>query len=81
MSGPAAAATPLSPDQAPMARARSSGRNEACRMARLAGVRRAPPMPWTTRATISSVAFGATPQQADATANQTTPTEKIRLRP
>ena len=64
-----------------MARARSSGRNDACRMARLAGVSSAPPTPWTTRAPMSSPALGARPQQADATANQTTPTEKMRLRP
>ncbi len=37
-----------------MARARSSGRNDACRMARLAGVNSAPPMPWSTRAPMSS---------------------------
>ncbi len=50
-------------------------------MARLAGDSSAPPTPWTTRAPMSSPALGARPQQADATANQTTPTEKIRLRP
>ena len=64
-----------------MARARSSGRNDACRMARLPGVSSAPPMPWTTRAAMSSPAFGAMPQMAEATANQTIPMEKMRLRP
>ena len=64
-----------------MARARSSGRNDACRMARLAGASRAPPTPWSTRAAMSSAEVGAMPQRADATANQTTPMEKIRLRP
>ena len=64
-----------------MARARSSGRNEACRMARLAGVSSAPPTPWTTRAAMSSPALGAMPHRAEATANQTTPMEKMRLRP
>ncbi len=37
-----------------MARARSSGRNDACRMARLAGANSAPPTPWTTRAAMSN---------------------------
>ena len=76
-----APATPPRPDQAPMARARSSGRNDACRMARLAGVRSAPPMPWTTRAPMSHVDPGARPQQAEAAANHTMPTEKTRRRP
>ena len=41
----------------------------------------APPTPWSTRAPMSSPALGARPQRAEATANQTTPIEKIRLRP
>ena len=80
-SGPAAAATPVNPDQAPIVRARSSSRNEACRMARLAGVSSAPPMPWATRPATRSPAFGASPQQAERAANHTTPTEKTFRRP
>ena len=38
-------------------------------------------MPWAILAAIRVVAFGASPQQADAIANQMTPTEKIFLRP
>ena len=50
-------------------------------IARLPGVSSAAPMPCTARATISIGAFRATPQMADATANQTTPIRKIFLRP
>ena len=64
-----------------MARARSSGRNDACRMARLPGVNSAPPTPWSTRAPMRSAALGARPQRAEATANHTTPMEKTRLPP
>jgi len=79
--GPAAVATPPTPDQAPMARERSCRRKDAWRMARLAGARRAPPTPWSTRAAISTPAFGANPQQTEATSNQTTPMKNMRLRP
>ena len=79
--GPAAEATPPKPDQAPMARERSSGRKLAWRMARLPGVSRAPPTPCTIRAPMSSPAVGARPQQAEARANQATPMEKTRRRP
>ena len=50
-------------------------------MARLAGANSAPPTPWRTRAAMSRPAVGAMPHRADAAANQTTPMEKIRLRP
>ena len=50
-------------------------------MARLAGDSKAPPTPWSTRAPMSKPAVGARPHRADETANQATPTEKIRLRP
>ncbi len=43
--GPIAVATPPSPDQAPMAFERSSGANDACRIARLPGVSSAAPDP------------------------------------
>ena len=64
-----------------MARARSSARNEVCRMARLPGVNSAPPIPCTRRAAMRKPAVGARPQRAEATANQATPMEKTRLRP
>ncbi len=64
-----------------MARARSSGRNEAWMMARLAGAMSAPPRPWTTRAATRTPVFGAKPQAAEATANQTVPIRKMRRRP
>ena len=80
-SGPAAVARPPRPDQAPMARGRSSARNEAWRMARLAGASSAAPTPWSTRAATSHPAEGAKPHRADATANQATPMENTRARP
>ena len=80
-SGPTAAATPPSADQAPIARPRSSGWKLASMIARLPGVSRAPPMPWITRAAIRTSMFGATAQRADAPTNQITPRLKIRRRP
>ena len=79
--GPAAPAMPASPDQAPMARPRSAGTNDAVMMARLPGVSRAPPMPCSARAATSISTFGASPQSAEATANQMVPMMKIRRRP
>ena len=79
--GPIAVATPPSPDQAPIARARSSGANDAWIIARLPGVSSAPPTPCSARAAISSGAVGASPQSSDASANQTTPITKTRRRP
>ena len=63
-----------------MARARSSGRKEACRTARLGCQQRAADA-LEDRAAMSRPAVGAMPHRADEPANQTTPTEKIRLRP
>ena len=80
-SGPSAAAIPPRPDQAPMARLRSSERNAPWIIARLPGVRSAPPMPCSTRAAISTSAFGASPHNRDARANQTVPMTKTRRRP
>ncbi len=61
-SGPNAVATPPSPDQAPIARARSAGRKLAWMIARLPGVSSAPPIPWTSRAKISNSTVGAAAQ-------------------
>ena len=79
--GPRAVATPPSPDHAPIALPRSAGTNEACRIARLPGVRRAAPTPCNARAAIRTGAVGAIPHGRDASANQTTPIRKIRFRP
>ena len=79
--GPTAAATPDRPDQAPMARGRSSGLKLASRMARLAGVSSAPPIPWATRPSTSAASFGASAHATDATAKTTTPVWNTRLRP
>ena len=73
--------TPDSPDQAPIALPRSSGRKEACRMARLPGVSSAAPTPCSARAPIRTGAFGAMPHRPEAMANHTTPIRKTRFRP
>lgn len=76
-----AVATPPSPDHAPLARARSSGANDAWRIARLPGVSRAAPTPCSARAAIRMPAVGATPQSREASANQMVPTTKTFRRP
>lgn len=79
--GPTAPATPPRPDQAPTARGRSSAANDAWMIASEPGVSRAPPAPCSARARIKVSMFGAMPHSTDATANQTTPTRKMRRRP
>lgn len=81
MNGPTAAATPPSPDQAPTARARSSGWKTAWISASEPGVSSAPPTPWSARAAISTPASGARPHSSEAAANHTTPITKTRRRP
>jgi hypothetical protein len=68
--GPTAPAIPPSPDQAPIAAARSGPRNDAEISARLPGVSSAPPTPCRARPATSSSRFGADPHSSDATANQ-----------
>ena len=79
--GPMAAAMPPSPDQDPMALARSSCRIVASIIDRLPGVSSAPAAPWRTRARMSWPGFWANPQNADVTANPMTPMTKIFRRP
>jgi hypothetical protein len=79
--GPAAVATPLSPDHAPIARDLSSGWNEASRIARLPGVSSAAPTPCKMRAVMRAPGVGAIAQSVDASANHTTPARKTRRRP
>ncbi len=50
-------------------------------IARLPGVRSAPPMPWSVRVIMRTSALGAIPQSAEETANQAIPIMKTRLRP
>ena len=80
-SGPIAPATPPSPDHAPTARPRSSGRSVASMIARLPGVSSAAPTPWSSRPAISQPAEGAHAHSSDATANHATPTRNTRTRP
>ena len=79
--GPSAPAIPPSPDQAPMAGPRSSGRNDASMSASDPGASSAPPTPWSALAAISDSTLGATAQSSDATANQATPMTNTRRRP
>ena len=79
--GPIAPATPPSPDQAPMARGRSSAANVDWMMASEPGVSSAPPMPCSARAAISTPMLGARPHSADESANQVTPMRNTRRRP
>src|SRR5262249_26916926 len=76
-----APATLVRPDQAPMARERSSSRKEASRIARLPGMRSAPPMPWSARAAMSASSVQASEQSTEATPNQRTPMMYTRRRP
>ena len=68
-----AAATPVSPDHAPTARLRSSRWKLDSMIARLPGVRRAPPTPWRRRATMRSGASGAAAHRTDAAVNTPAP--------
>ena len=79
--GPMAAAMLPSPDHEPIARARSARTKTDSMIARLPGVRSAPPTPCRTRAAISILASGATPHSTDAAANQITPITNTRRRP
>ena len=71
MNGPTAVATPANPDHAPMARPRSSRRNDAEMIARLPGTRSAAAAPCTARAAIRRSSDGATPQSSEAAAETT----------
>ena len=79
--GPSAEVIAVYADHVPMARPRSSARNEAPMIARLPGTRSAPPTPCAARATINCSMSGARPHQTEASANRATPALKIRLRP
>jgi hypothetical protein len=79
--GAIADAVPLNPDQAPIALARSVSVKLAWMMARLAGVRSAPPTPCRARAAISQPLLGASAHSRDAAANHATPITNTRLRP
>ncbi len=79
--GPIAVATPPNPDHAPIARLRSSGTNDASRIAKLPGVNSAAPTPCNARAPTSTGALEATAPSSDATTNHTTPIRNIRRRP
>ncbi len=80
-SGPSAAPTPVSPDHAPIARARSARRKLPSIIASEPGVKSAPPIPCRKRAATSAPALGAAAHSAEASVNQATPIVKMRRRP
>jgi len=80
-SGPTAVDTPESPAQAPMAAPWSSSAMQVRSAARLPGTRMAPPVPWSARARDSPVTLDTAPHSAEARANHTTPTRKMRRWP
>ena len=47
----------------------------------ICGIVAAAPAPWTNRAAMSAVMFGATPQTAELRVNKTIPARNIRRRP
>jgi hypothetical protein len=75
------AGQPSQPDQAPIAAARSTPKNDAEINATLPGVSSAPPTPRNARTAIRTSMFGARPQAADATVNHTTPMRNTRQAP
>ena len=73
--------TPPRPLQAPMAAARSSLAKLAPRMARLPGVKSAPPTPCRRRLSVNVSVEPARPQATDAAVNQATPHMNTQRRP
>jgi hypothetical protein len=69
------------PPQIPTMVPRRSTGKAAVRMVRLSGVTMAAPIPWTTRAMISTSAFGASAHDADPAVNTSRPAVKTRRRP
>ena len=79
--GPIALATPPSPDHTPIARGRSSGWNDAPRIARLPGTSNAPPAPCTARAMTRNKTLGAAAHATLASVKSERPNRNTRLRP
>ena len=73
MSGPIAAMPPIVAPQMPNAIARSRPRKLVLRIDWVDGRIIAPPMPWKTRARMSSSPVGAAPASTDANAKITRP--------
>ena len=84
-SGPIAVSPPVMPKKIAIARPRCSTGKAAITIATEAGNISAAPAPWTTRKKISHASasdpFGVSPQQAEATANTSTPITTMRRRP
>ena len=80
-SGPSAEVSADAPDHSPMAPPRSPAGNAALIIAKLPGVRSAPPTPCTARAAMSCPTLGASPHHTEAAVKTTTPTKNTRLRP
>ena len=81
MVGPSAPAITAAPPMVPSAFPRSALGNVVLTMATLPGSIKAPPTPWTTRATNRTGKVGAKPPTTDAAAKQTVPIRNTRRRP
>ncbi len=79
--GPAAAATPPTAAQMPIAVGRRWGSNSGSSSASEVGIRNAAPIAWITRAATSVGAEGAAPQRSDPSAKTISPPMKARRRP
>ena len=73
--GPKAIASPPMPPHAPSARPRFSGGTAALRSVRVRGITRAPPSPWTARATFSASTVGASAAATDPSVKTSSPSE------
>jgi len=79
--GPASTAMPVTLLKMPRAQARRCGENAAASSASASGSISAAPAPWTARAVMRAVAFGARAQAAEAAVNKPTPAVSMRRRP
>ena len=65
----------------PSAAPRSLGGNVAVMIESVAGIMKAAPTPWSTRAPISSSALPASPQRSEESVKTARPKRKMRRRP
>ena len=79
--GPIASASAETPAQVPIALPRSAAGKALVTIDSVAGIIRAPPIPWTTRLATRAVVSGARPAVADEIENRITPMRKVRRRP
>ena len=81
ITGPAATARPLMPDQMPMARPRLPGGNASASSVSDSGSTGAAPRPWRARKNMSHPMSGARAHPTDASEKMTRPAANTRRRP